>query len=369
MKFAHKKPIGISVFLGIVIAFALSSPLIFTKIPALISFPEYAGGIGTVFSIMSPFIAIAAVIATFAAFWIQYNANQEMLRNNEKMQIERQFYEMLKIHEENTKYLGMKKWMMSGIENKISTSITDRISSSLGPKYDLVELKGHDATEFYLKEFEVIDLLLEYFAEKYQKEQYVKLAKVSRKDWLKRVYRIFYYGIEAVKWKDSHYNEKLYEYQYKNMVNVQQMCSSIHPYQVEKELKDIYTPVMGTIILDGHSSQMNHYYRHLYLLVKYVVNIDDDLYGSSEDAYSAKRNYLRILRAQLSNTEQLLLFYNWLSNHGQKWECIENHFFSDYRMIHNIWPNGRNRYNQVSLRTLFPEHIKGDGPMFEFEEQ
>ena len=369
MKFVHKKPIGISLFLGIVIVFALSSPLVFTKIPALISFPEYAGEVGTVFSIMSPFIAIAAVIATFAAFWIQYSANQEMLRNNEKMQIERQFYEMLKIHEENTKYLGMKKWMMSGTENKISTSITDRISSSLGPKYDLVELKGHDATEFYLKEFEVIDLLLEYFAEKYQKEQYVKLAKVSRKDWLKRVYRIFYYGVEAVKWEDSNYNAKLYKYQYDNMAEIQEKCSSLHPFVMDKRVQDICLPIMGSEILDGHSSQMNHYYRHLYLLVKYVVNIDDGLYSSSEDAYSAKRNYLRVLRAQLSNTEQLLLFYNWFSDHGQKWECAENRFFSDYRMIHNIWPNRKNRYDQESLRALFPEHIKGEGPMFEFEEQ
>lgn len=368
MKFSRKKPIGISIFLGIVILFAVLSPLVFSKFSAVVTFPDYADELGSIFGIMNPFIAIAAVIATFAAFWIQYSANQEMLRNNEKMQIERQFYEMLKIHEENTKCMGMKIWSMSGTENKISTSFGDRINSTPGPKYDIVELKGHDAIDVYLKEFEVIDLLLEYFAKEFQKKQHVKLVKVKRKDWLKRVYKIFYYGVEAVKWEDVHYNKELYEYQYENMERVQQMCRSIHPYHVEVELNDIISPVVATMILDGHWTQMNHYYRHLYLLVKYVVNIDDDLYGSSDDAYSVKRNYLRILRAQLSNTEQLLLFYNWFSDHGQKWECAENHFFTDYRMIHNIWPNGKNRYNQRSLRKLFPEQIKGGGSMFEFEE-
>jgi hypothetical protein len=59
--------------------------------------------------------------------------------------------------------------------------------------------------------------------------------------------------------------------------------------------------------------------------------------------YADKRQLLRILRAQLSSAEQTLLFFNWLSGHGKEWEEDASksngiHFFTDYRMIHNIIP-------------------------------
>jgi hypothetical protein len=68
-----KNLFGISVVL---IVFALASPVIFTKTPPLITFTENSGSIGSTFGIMNPFIAIAAAIITFAAFWVQYKANQ-----------------------------------------------------------------------------------------------------------------------------------------------------------------------------------------------------------------------------------------------------------------------------------------------------
>src|SRR5574344_2655544 len=38
------------------------------------------GQTGDSFGIMNPFIAIAAALLTFAAFWVQYNANRKMLK-------------------------------------------------------------------------------------------------------------------------------------------------------------------------------------------------------------------------------------------------------------------------------------------------
>lgn len=73
-------------------------------------------------------------------------------------------------------------------------------------------------------------------------------------------------------------------------------------------------------------------------MVKTVVQFDDELFP-----YEDKRQFLRILRAQLSSAEQVLLYYNWKSGCGEKWEedsskPNSNHFFTDYRMIHNIIP-------------------------------
>ncbi|MFA6020154.1 MAG: putative phage abortive infection protein [Rhodospirillales bacterium] len=54
------------------------------------------------------------------------------------------------------------------------------------------------------------------------------------------------------------------------------------------------------------SHELGHYYRYLYNLIKFV------------DAYEGdKRFYMKIIRAQLSNHELALLFYNCLSEHGE----------------------------------------------------
>lgn len=88
-----------------------------------------------------------------------------------------------------------------------------------------------------------------------------------------------------------------------------------------------------------HKTELNHYYRHLYMMVKYIDQIDKKILS-----YEEKRDLLRILRAQLTNKEQIMLFYNWLSNNGSQWEQkkddaennIKNSFFIKYRMIHNV---------------------------------
>ena len=47
-----------------------------------------------------------------------------------------------------------------------------------------------------------------------------------------------------------------------------------------------------------------------------------------------QKKYLKLLRAQLSNHEQLLLYYNSLTNFGKGW--IDNEYFTTYEMIKNI---------------------------------
>ena len=87
------------------ILFALVAPWLFATHSSSIAFNSETGAIGDTFGIMNPFIAIAAALITFAAFWVQYQANQSMLNENRKQQIITRFYEMLKIHRENVKEL------------------------------------------------------------------------------------------------------------------------------------------------------------------------------------------------------------------------------------------------------------------------
>lgn len=95
----------------------------------------------------------------------------------------------------------------------------------------------------------------------------------------------------------------------------------------------------------GHASRLGHYFRHLFLTVKVVVE------SQVIKNYDEKMKYLKILRAQLSNHEQMLLFYNWLSGYGDAWENEKNQFFTEYRMIHNLW------YDRLLKNEFIDEHV------------
>jgi hypothetical protein len=74
---------------------------------------------------------------------------------------------------------------------------------------------------------------------------------------------------------------------------------------------------------------LGHYYRHLYQTVSYVVKQDEKII-THED----KLEYLRTLRAQLTDHEQVLLYYNAIVDFGAEW--IINGFFTKYKMIRNL---------------------------------
>lgn len=92
----------------------------------------------------------------------------------------------------------------------------------------------------------------------------------------------------------------------------------------------------------GHQFQLGHYFRHLYQTVRYV-NEQHCL------TYKKKYEYIKLLRAQLSNYEQAILFFNSLSQLGRTWEITpvvngeckgfnENdfHLITKYNLIKNL---------------------------------
>lgn len=92
----------------------------------------------------------------------------------------------------------------------------------------------------------------------------------------------------------------------------------------------------------GHQFRLGHYYRHLYQTIKYVNN-------NNKFDYKEKYNYVKILRAQLSTYEQILLFLNSLSTMGFIWEIepeididlkkyskIDFELITKYNLIKNI---------------------------------
>lgn len=63
----------------------------------------------------------------------------------------------------------------------------------------------------------------------------------------------------------------------------------------------------------GYQHLLSHYYRHMFHMIKYINEL-------SSISYENKYRYVKSFQAQLSNTEQTLLFFNSISSLGRQWE-------------------------------------------------
>ena len=266
---------------------------------------------------MLPFVAIAAAILTFLAFLIQHQANVQLSNDNKKQQLERQFYEMLKIHCDNVKNLHAE------------SLYTDPTTGNHSQK----TATGHDFFRCLLEEFDLI------YAKIYESEK--------NEDIFNKAYRTFFFGIDSA----ARELKKETAETFRSIVfqNTNTLFWQNYPKLI---------PTRDSLFT-GRMDQLVPYYRHLFLMVKTVVQFDDKLFP-----YEDKRQFLRILRAQLSSAEQVLLYYNWKSGCGEKWEedsskPNSNHFFTDYRMIHNIIPKDCRafRSNEI-LKSLLDKNPK-----------
>lgn len=370
---------------GFILILALFAPMIFSK-PHLfesIVFNDKTGAIGDTFGIMNPIIAIAAALITYAAFLTQYKANEAMLEENRnqrkesiklnrKQQLVNQFYEMLKIHQENVKELKWRdKIIYEKNENNKKKSIKkfegeviptkeqkffDQIqlnNSNSMDEHEYITENGRYIFKYYLMEFNIAFNLVDILCSENDFFDKVKIA-----------YNIFYKGYcnscdslndLILKVRSSIRENGSYEL----------FLQDLSKYLDEKGLKEKKDKIQGSLAdffrlrsffsiqmpFCGHFEKLNHYYRHLFLMVKMVAKEDEDVFS-----YLEKRDLLRILRAQLSNKEQIMLFYNWYSGNGKQWEEFGdagNHFFTRFRMIHNMTP-----YDLIPFQEKIPNRDK-----------
>jgi len=363
--------IGLLIASGLFLLFSFIAPWLLTKTALFKSwnFSE-TGQIGDTFGgIANPFIALVGIILTFLAFYMQIKANkiqrelfykglqenkrqfeQELNSNREqlndqlaiqthqfkKSEFESQFYEMLKLHKENV--------------NEVSISRKVRLRQSFKEIQDqYFEIKGRKAFE---------EILIE--LEKCYEAAKSAFPNKDKEYWLNRAYSVFFFGINSDEngIKRNFYDEKN---------EVQKVF--IDETKFINNIKSKFNTING--YLDGYATFLAHFYRHLFQIVKFISVQDENLIS-----YEEQRKYIRILRAQLSNPEQALLFYNWKSGFGSQWENKTNKFFTDFRMIHNI-------YDSLMLKDFNPEvefaelirektYRKEAGrdwdPLFEFED-
>ena len=310
-------------FLSIILILCL--PLIFT-LPTFsaIHFND-TGQIGeTIGGIIAPFIAIIAAILTFAAFWIQYRANQIQIDNfNEQrkdIQIERfesKYYEMIKLHKENV--------------NEIKTD-----GEILGR-----ELFGDFFYEFYYMFYSIKNLISIYINTDKKDKEIIK--SLDNSEIMDLVYLITFVGYG---YKDEYKtilglkNKFSPDFSLQLITHLGKLKASPEPPDIELGNNSIIKYQSNRDILKGYMHILGHYYRHLFQTVKYVDKIDSKILSNIQ-----KYNYIKTLRAQFSSYEQLMLYYNALSKLGNPWlkesndiypNSFLNSYLIKYKMIKNI---------------------------------
>lgn len=258
------------------------------------------GTIGdTINGIFNPIIGILAVITTFLAFIIQYRANNLYRKDIEFQRFETRFYELLKIHKDNINEIN--------IENKHQgRNSFIQIFNEFRFLYLIIE----DAREGYINLYPEDNLDLSY-------EKLIELAyfilffgtatKIRPEDLGKiSIYLPFYiYCMNKIKiHKDYFY--KIYDKNTKDPISI--ILSR------KNEVDESRIVLMTDFCpFNGHSAILGHYFRHLYQTVKFIANSKELKY------FPAKYEYMKIIRAQLSNFEQVMLFYNSYFFSGEIW--------------------------------------------------
>ena len=271
--------------------------------------PADTGPIGDTFGgMLGPLIALFAAFLTFLAFWVQFKANVEQKRDLQIERFENKFYELLRFHKDNISEIKIDGHEGTVEKRKAFVSMYNEFRYSYWcckDKYD--ELSAAGALK-----------------NQYSEEELVRLA-----------YIFFLGGVgdnsdmvsKAINNMATHcFEEKLF-YAVLNYFKLIK-SKSIRPAYIDHEGNPVILR-LRYLPWGGHQSRLGHYYRHLFQTVKYVDKQDEDLIPESD-----KLEYLRMLRAQLSDYEQVLLYYNAISHFGEGW--LQNNYFVKYKMIHNI---------------------------------
>ncbi len=280
---------GLLYFLGFVlfvIFFGTTMPLFRD-----ISF-EKTGQMGDSLSgFTAPIIGILAVFTTFIAFIVQYIANEQHKKDLQVERFENKFYNLLQIHRNNVTEIGVGK-----------------------------SLYGRKTFISMFNEFKYIYLsTIDFYTSNKAQNGFPEISP----DKLYNIsYLIFFFGIGPNSTKVIHdLVGSTYDGFIQSLEEYLKGCQNIWRDERKKKKPIAANSDDGVFHLNitykpcnGHMSKLSHYVRHLFQLVKFVDQGEEKIFN-----YDSKYNYIATVRSQLSNHEQLLLFYNAVSVLGQPW--------------------------------------------------
>lgn len=281
------------------------------------------------------FVSFFGSILVYKALQSQIKANKIISEQFKIQQFESQFYEMLKLHKENVNEIEIESLDYSFKGNFIAGNYESKN----------IKIKGRDAFVYLCNELEISFNIY---------KDLINNKNISVFDFT-IPYKAFFNGADELD------NDLIKGYYKKNADSFEYSYLANHNLNLffNTKVKSLYK------LFDGHENKLGHYYRHLYHMVKFVAE-----QNTSFISYEEKRKYLRLLRAQLSNYEQAMLFYNYLA-YAPEWE-ESNKFFTNYRMIHNLYDNVliddayfKNELNKLKLKQSEAYCYKDNDHIFE----
>lgn len=260
-----------------------------------------------------PIIAIIAAYLTFLAFWMQYKANRQQREDISLERFESNLYEMLHLHRENLFDLscghssGRNAVLAFCYKLKILYYLIDSIIE-LWPDADkklfLFYCDKYNYSQSEAKNIIASNLL--FYGANFSYSYDDKSNERRLYDKLSRVIENFESDRTKISDKgcyDEHTFSLLSE-------NISQFINE------ELTLGEVDKMVLPDSLLCGYNEKLGVYYRHLYQIAKFVALKE----GISEQT---RYQYMRLLRSQLSDYEQVLLYYNSLTKIGEAWdECL-----------------------------------------------
>ncbi|MCF6130890.1 putative phage abortive infection protein [Flavobacterium wongokense] len=291
----------------VLLLFSFFAPYFFTNtsIGKSIITGDATGLIGdTMGGVMNPFIAIAAALLTFLAFWIQYKANEQQKKDLRIERFENKFYELLKIHRDNVNEVaigqtltGRKAFISMFNELKFTYYVVNKFThfyNSLNRQHPINDDIAYNVS--YLIFFFGIG----------------KNSSMIVKDLLGEDYDEYFGAVER--------QISIYQLFWE----IERDCK--RDLEITTDQEEIFTLDLRYKPCNGQMSKLSHYVRHLFQLVKFVDDAEDNIFS-----YDQKYDYIASIRSQLSAHEQLLLFYNAVSVLGKPW--IDNNYLKTYCVV------------------------------------
>ncbi|MFL9843191.1 putative phage abortive infection protein [Flavobacterium rhizosphaerae] len=283
----NQTEIKIFIIIGVLI-FIL--PLIFTLKLNIISFTE-TGQIGdTIGGITAPFLSFFGSILVYLALKAQINANdlvqKQFIKQQEidyRQNFENTFFNLLTIHHQIFQNIDF------DTENLIKNDSDLQKYFQSNPSYsaylkDIRENKTIKSQDFFDLCYKILTALIEddlIFDKKiYDVNHYYDGLNIE-------LFKRIFFNIDGIKLSIINYNN----------------------ISVESRMVSIYDTIYRKLNTD-----LGHYFRNLYRIIKLI---DEKKFVENEvENFKIKYSYTSIIRAQLSDNEVGLLFFNCLTNKG-----------------------------------------------------
>lgn len=229
-------------------------------------FGDFFGGV------IGTFFALAGTLLLVLTF-------QEQSKQNKRESFETKFYEMLHLHKQNVEEIQ--------VGEKRGREAIELLFYNLRDIYMIVEnavseIERINPSTDDKEEVKRFDRMKKFLSKSNNKLNFIHNLS----------YGYFFYGV-----RNYYVTKNKQDVQYD--INVEVTAILV----VNKTSKFLFSP---------RNSLLGHYFRHLYQTVQFIAreeNLQED----------EKYNYAKMVRAQLSDFEQALLYYNSLSVMGKKW--------------------------------------------------